>query len=78
MQKVRAKFKCSAVIPNPWGDGTTAHFHAVYGTEGENADFTKATPCGNLSMIISSDVPASTFFQQGSEYYLDFINAETK
>jgi hypothetical protein len=71
--KVRAKFACSSVIPNSWGTGTTVHLHAVYGTNGENADYSKATPCGNLSLVIDSEVPASNFFEQGKEYYLDFI-----
>lgn len=70
--KVKAKFRCSGIIPNTYGNSTTAHFHAVYGTEGENADYSKATPCGNLSMVIDSEVPASTFFELGNDYYLTF------
>jgi hypothetical protein len=71
--QVKAKFRCNAVIPNSWGNGsTTAHFNAVYGTEGENADYSKATPCGNLSIVIDSEVPASKFFEQGKDYYLTF------
>jgi len=73
--KVRAKFQCNAVIPNSWGKGVTAHFCAVYGTEGENADYSKATPCGNLNMVIDESTPASTFFVQGKQYYLDIIEA---
>lgn len=76
MSKVKAKFTCSSVIPNAYGNSTTAHFHAVYGTEGENADYSKATPCGNLSLVIDSDVPASKFFEQNKDYYLTFEAVE--
>ena len=76
MEKVKAKFACSVVLPNSWGTGTTIHLHAVYGKEGENADYSTATPCGNLSLVIDGDAPASKFFEQGKEYYLDFSKAE--
>ena len=76
MQKVRAKFQCGSVIPNSWGNGTTVHLNAVYGKDGENADYSKATPCGNLSLVIDGDAPASRFFTQGAEYYLDISKAE--
>jgi len=76
IMSVRAKFMCNAVIPNSWGNTTTAHFNAVYGNEGDNADYSKATPCGNLSMVIDADVPAATYFQQGQCYYLTFDVAE--
>ncbi|MDD4972478.1 MAG: hypothetical protein PHT07_23860 [Paludibacter sp.] len=78
MEKVKAKFRCNAVIPNSWNNGvsTTAHLNAVYGTEGENADYSKATPSGNLSLVIDNEVPASKFFEQGKEYYLTFEEAK--
>lgn len=77
MEKVRAKFQCTSVIPNSWnGKSTTAHFTAVYGTEGENADYSNATPCGNLDIVIDEGVPAADFFKQGQAYYLDFVKAE--
>ena len=70
MEKVLAKFQCSGIISQ--GSCKVAHFYAVYGTEEENKDFTKATPFGNLSIGIQEDVPASSFFQQGKSYYLEF------
>ena len=77
MNKVKAKFTCNAVIPNSWGNGsTTAHFHAVYGDNGENADYSQATPSGNISIVIDKDVPAATFFEQNKDYYLTFEAAE--
>jgi hypothetical protein len=71
---VKAKFTCSWVQDN--GSSKTAHFHAVYSTDGENADFAKATPGGNLSINIDSGVPASNFFEQGKNYYLNFEPAQ--
>jgi hypothetical protein len=76
MKTVRAKFTCSAVMPNAYGGGITAHFHSVYSADGENADFVKATPYANLNIMIYGDAPASKFFKQGKDYYLDF--AEVK
>lgn len=76
MNTVRAKFTCSSLIPNPWGTSKVVHFHAVYGTEGENASYSKATPCGNLSMTIDNDTPAADYFEQGKSYYLTFEKAE--
>jgi hypothetical protein len=74
MTTVKAKFRCSGVIP-AYGTSVTAHFHAVYGKEGENADFAKATPCGNLSMVIDEGVPAASFFEMGKNYYLTLEEA---
>ena len=75
MTKVKAEFTCSSVIPNSYNDSTTAHFHAVYGNDGENADYSKSTPAGNLDLVIDSNVPASNFFEQGKNYYLTFEEA---
>ena len=73
MNTVKAKFMCHSIIPNSWnGKSVTVHMNAVYGENGENADYSKATPCGNLSLCIDQDVPASTFFKQGECYYLTF------
>jgi hypothetical protein len=74
IEKVRAKFNCTSI--EKYQFGMTAKFMAVYGKEGENADFTKATPNGTLQIGISSDVPASEFFTPGKSYYLDFTPAE--
>ena len=76
MTTVQAKFRCDSVIPNPYSNSRVAHFHAVYGTDGENASFSKATPSGMLSMTIDNETLASTFFEQGKDYYLTFTTAE--
>lgn len=59
-----------------FGTNKSAKFSAVYGTEGENADFAKATPSGDLTINIDSGVPASSFFSPGKQYYLTFEAAE--
>lgn len=70
IESVLAKFTCSSVISQ--GESKVANLYAVYGTEEENKDFTKATPFGQLSIGIAEDVPASEFFTQGKNYYLTF------
>lgn len=71
---VKAKFTCSALVD--LGYVVTASFHAVYGTEGENADYAKATPCGNLNITIDKETKASEYFKQGESYYLTFQKVE--
>lgn len=74
---VKAKFTCNSIIPSNayWGDSKVLTFHAVYGQEGENADYSKATPSGNLSMVIDSGTKAADYFEQGKSYYLTFDEA---
>jgi hypothetical protein len=50
---------------------------AVYGTEGENKDFTDATPSGSCWMVIKENFPASRFFKPGKKYYVTFTEART-
>lgn len=71
---VRAKFKCNSVEENIYDK--VAKLESVHSTDGENKDFSSATPCGNLEIHISKDVPASNFFNPGKEYYLDFTEAK--
>ena len=74
MEKVRAKFSCNSIVNH--GHVKEAHLSAVYSEEGENADFAKATPSGQLSISIDIDTPASEFFQPQKEYYLEFTEVE--
>jgi hypothetical protein len=67
---VKAKFKVQYVTHFEFSK--VVEMNAIYGTEGENADFTKATPNGNLTITISNDVPASELFNPGDEFYLNF------
>lgn len=70
---VKAKFKCNSVTD--FGGVKQAQMSAVYGKEGENADFAHATPYGELKINIDSGVPANSYFQPGKEYYLTFEEA---
>jgi len=70
---VKAKFICDSVTN--FKNTKQAALRAVYGKEGENADFAKATPSGDLRINIDSEVPASNFFLPGREYYLTFEEA---
>lgn len=71
---IRAKFHCNSVTDN--GYGTNASLTAVYGKEGENADFAKATPSGTLQINIDNETKAAGFFKPQKDYYLTFEEAE--
>lgn len=71
---MRAKFQCLCVTN--FSNQKQAKLSAVYGKEGENADFAKATPSGELSINIDKEVPAANFFTPGKQYYIDFTEAE--
>jgi len=73
MKKVRAKFVCSQVTH--FQHGKEVQMNAVYGSVGENKDFSTATPSGQFKMNISPGVMAETFFEPGKEYYLEFTEA---
>lgn len=45
MNTVKAKFMCHSIIPNSWnGKSVTVHMNAVYGENGENADYLTFEP----------------------------------
>lgn len=71
---IRAKFHCNSITDN--GYGKSANLTAVYGKEGENADFAKATPSGTLSINIDKETKAADFFVPQKDYYLTFEEAE--
>lgn len=73
---VRAKFKCEAITE--FENSKQAKLRAVYGTEGENADFTKYTPSGELSIMIDKEAQAAKEFVVGQHYYLTFEPAPAK
>lgn len=73
VKSVRAKFVCNSV--EDFGSNKRAKLSAVYGTEGENKDFTQYTPSGYLEIQIESSAPASSFFVPGKTLYLDFTEA---
>lgn len=67
---IRAKFKCGSVTDNGWNK--SANLTAVFGKKGENADYAKATPFGNLTITIDKDTKASEFFEPQKDYWLVF------
>jgi hypothetical protein len=70
---IRARFVCNSITDN--GFNKSASLTAVYGKEGENADFAKATPSGTMSISIDKDTKASEFFVPQKQYYLTFEEA---
>lgn len=67
---IKAKFRCNSVTDN--GYNKQAKLSAVSGSEGENADYAKATPFGQLEISVDKETPASEFFEPQKEYYLTF------
>lgn len=74
MSTIRAKFKCNSVTDN--GVNKSANLTAVYGKEGENADYSKYTPFGSLAITIDNETKASEFFKPQEDYWLDFSRVE--
>ena len=75
--KIIAKFRCDSLAETTWGNIAVC-FTAVYGNEGENADFSKTTPSGQILINVDRDTKAATEFVRGEEYYLTFEKAEKK
>ena len=72
--KVIAKFRCRSITD--FGGQKQAQLDAVHSATGENADFAKATPYGDLKINIDSGVPAADFFKPNESYYLTFEKVE--
>lgn len=70
---IKAKFRCNSVSDD--GYKTQAKLQAVYATEGENADYSKATPYGQLEISIDKETKGADFFQPTKDYYLTFEEA---
>ena len=69
---VRSKVRCTSKINN------TVTFSTVYEPDetknDENARFTKATPWGDIRMVIDNE-SALAAFEVNKEYYVDFTPA---
>lgn len=76
-QAVRAKMVCNTLETHEYqyGKNRKVTLGAVYDQNGENADFSKATPSGACWMNIDADVPAAEFFKPGKKYYITFTEA---
>jgi hypothetical protein len=74
-EAVVAKMQCQAVETREYSPTYVqkkVELSAIYGTAGENAAFTKATPSGACWMNIDPDAPAAAFFKPGKQYYVTF------
>lgn len=70
---IRAKFKCSSVTKDFYGNESVSFF-PVYAADGPNLAWAKATPGGKLDMTISNP-DAQGKFVPGEEYFLDITPA---
>lgn len=76
--RVVAKMKCSATetTKHQYGQTVKVRLGAIYGKEGENRDFSAATPSGECWMQIDVGRPAAEFFEPGADYYVTFTKVE--
>lgn len=74
---IRAKFQCTVIeeTHHAFVSSRKVKFIAVYGNSEENKSFSKATPSGNLEMVIDKETLAYDFFKPGKNYYLNFEEA---
>ena len=70
---VRAKFKVNSITTTEYG--IEAKASPVYSDKGENASFAKATPSGDLRLVIDKSTAAADFFKVGQFLYLDISEA---
>lgn len=78
MEAVRAKMVCRTMENIDYGHfkQNKVSLGAVYSNrEGENKDFSDATPSGECWMAISDGRPAAEFFKPGKTYYVTFTEA---
>jgi len=75
MEKVRAKFYCNTVTDKPELEQVFVSMGVVTNGCEENKSFFKYTPSGLMTLVIGYDTPASGFFEEGNEYYLDISRA---
>lgn len=74
---VRAKFVISHIQKNEDGS-ININAHPVHSGSEENKAFNDYTPGGGLQLHIAAGKPAQDQFEDGAEYYVDFIKAENK
>lgn len=74
MTRVRAKLRCTSI--EDFGQSKKIKLAVVYDptANGEDANFTKATPSGEVWMTVDNPA-ASIQFEAGKCYYLDFSEA---
>lgn len=79
VQKVRARFWVKEVTHHHTGgpgvQPVTVKLAAAYNDGKGNEDWSKYTPQGEISMMITNP-PASDFFEIGKHVFVDFTTAE--
>lgn len=75
MPKFRAKFRVESSEVNDQQQQVLLA-RAIYGTEGENADYAKATPWGELRINIDPSTDAHGMLEPGNDIYIDVIKIE--
>ena len=74
VESQRAKFRCDKVTRKR-GPREEVVFHAVTEDGGEDSDFAKATPEGEVKITIDNE-RALGWFEPGEMYYLHFVPAK--
>lgn len=74
MTPVVARFRCNEIVERE--QNKEARFSAINRMDGDNANFTKYTPSGNLQITIDKDAPAASSFTPGKTYNLTFTEYE--
>lgn len=71
---VRAKFRCTGAEEVEGVEGISVLLQAVTDDSPENKSWSKYTPSGTLTMVVTNPA-ASSQFVYGNSYYLDFTDA---
>ncbi len=74
---MRAKMECTAVVDGTYPEtgekyNETVSLLAVYANIGPNAEWSKATPAGHVSLTIDNP-KAWGHFKKGAFYFVDFF-----
>ncbi len=69
---VRAKFVCNWKQVDSTGNGQQITMSPVYSGSEENKQFFASTPGGSIQLF-TTNPSAAEYFEQGKEYYIDFV-----
>lgn len=72
---VRAKIRINSI--EKFVGQSTLKASPVTGTAGDNADYSRYTPSGQITLTISDETKAATYFEVGKEYVVTFEAAPT-
>jgi hypothetical protein len=72
---VLAKFQVLSVERKDEYKQTYIEMQPVMSGSEENKSFSKYTPAGQISIVVSDDTDASDYFEEGKEYFVKFTKA---